>query len=223
MKSYCVCALLCMFGFFAMGMQLGWFRPVSEPEIEEEAEGEEFVEEGSEDQPPKAPRARFPIDLAPAAKAQPAPEAAVFEPGDRPHKLVLMRANGSLHEWHDQVEGYYPDWVAYTVEETELVVVIGGYRKIKLSYHTYPNGAPPVTRYQYNLEASVIEAKTGRVLAYRQFQNIPRPLRQREDWALTIIGAPVTFRDVFRWASGIAKWGQPAVLETAPIIKIVGD
>jgi hypothetical protein len=226
MKSYFVCALLCMFGFFAMGMQLGWFRPVSEPEIEEEAADSAEVVEGEEDQPPKAPkapRARFPIDLAPAAKAQPVPAAAAYEPADRPHKMAFFRANGSLHEWHDNLEGYYPDWCPYSVDETELVLVIGGYRKIKLSYHTYPNGAPPVTRYQYNLEASVIEAKTGRVLAYRQFQNIPRPLRQREDWHLTIIGAPVSFRDVFRWASGIAKWGQPAVLETVPIIKIIGD
>jgi hypothetical protein len=221
MKSYFVCALLCMFGFFAMGMQLGWFRPVSEAEFEEEAEASAEVLE--EEEQPLVKRARFPIDLAPAAKAQPVPEAAAFEPGDRPHKLALFRANGNLHEWHDNLEGYHPDWCAYTVEETELVVVIGGYRKIKLSYHTYPNGAPPVTRFQYNLEASVIEARTGRVLAYRQFQNIPRPLRQVEDWSLTMIGAPVNYRNVFRWASGIAKWGQPAVIDTAPLITIVGD
>src|SRR5688572_23597973 len=137
MKSYFICALLCMFGFFAMGMQLGWFRPVSEAELEEELE--DSAELVDEEMPGKPPKARFPVDLVPAAKAQPVALAAAYEPADRPHKLVIMRANGSLHEWHNNLEGYHPDWCPYTVEETELVLVIGGYRKIKLSYHTYPN------------------------------------------------------------------------------------
>jgi hypothetical protein len=221
MKSYLVCGVLCAFGFFAMAMQLGMFRPHSEIEGEEVEEEQPVVEA---EEATKKKRLRFPVDLAPAAKAQAVPEAAAWAPSDEPHKMAFFKVSGGLHPWQDNMAGYHPEWAAERVEETELVVVVGGQRKWVVQVYRYPNGAPPVTRYQFELEASLIEAKTGRVLANRQFHNVPRLVRgYNEDWSLTALGKPVTYHTVFRWAQHIARWGPPAVLETAPIINVVGD
>jgi hypothetical protein len=216
MKTYMVCGTLCVVGFLAMGMQLGLFRPGAANAIADDAD------EGSEAKKPVA-RAKFPIDLAPAAKAQPVPPAASFTPSDKPHKIAILKTTGSLHEWQDSIAGYHVDWAAERVEETELVLVVGGHRKIQVSHHTYPNGAPPITRYQYHLEASLIEAKTGHVIAHRLFQNRPRQIRPVEAWELTAIGQPVSYQTVFRWASHIAKFGPPEQPDPTPIVTEVGD
>ena len=123
--------------------------------------------------------------------------------------MAVLKPNGGLHEWHESLAGYHSEWEAGKVEETELVLVVGGQRDIKISYHTYPDGAPPVMRMQWHVEASLVEAKSGHVLAHRQFQNRPRPLAPVEDWNLTLIGQKVSYHTVFCWAAGVAKNGAP--------------
>jgi hypothetical protein len=211
MKTYLMCAIVTAVGFFATGMQLGLFG--NQRKLTNFLPGE--------DTKPLVVKAKFPQELAPAGKAQPVPVAAAYEPGDRPHKMVFLKPSGGLHAWHDSLSGYHEEWYADSVESTELVVVVGVGRKLEVSHHTYPNGAPPITRYQYDLEASLVEAKTGRVLAHRWFQNRPRGIRPTEAWELTAIGSPVSYQTVFRWASNIAKFGPPANADTSPIITII--
>ena len=214
MKIYMTCIVLSGLGLFAAGMQLGFF---GGPNAEIPEEPEVIVE-----QKPATPRAVFPKDLAPAAKTQPVAVAASFEPGDRAHKIVFFDTNGKLHPWHAGHEGYNEEWYTERVEETELVVVVGGQRKISLGEHHYVR-APSITRYQYELEAAIIEAKTGQVLANRKFQNIPRQVRQNETFSTTAVGAPVSYHTVFRWASGIARFGPPALPINTPIVVQLKD
>lgn len=219
MKGFAIFAIVGSVFFVAMGMQLGLFgnhRSSSDEvaQAEPDTNGEKKVEK-------KKSRARFPQDLAPAAQAKPVDIAAAFEAGDRPHKMVFMKPTGIAHAWQENHGDYREDWCAASVEETELVVVVGAARELKVSYHTYPNGAPPITRYQYEVEASVVEAKTGRVLANRRFVNMPRALRSRESWETTHIGAPVNYQTVFRWAAGIARVGPPSQPDFTPIINVI--
>ncbi|MCI0681244.1 MAG: hypothetical protein L0Y71_04000 [Gemmataceae bacterium] len=217
MKPYVICAVFCTIGFFAMGMQLGLFgnqRPVEEGETEQAA---------AEEEPILLTRAKFPDELAPALKGEPVAIAAAFEAGNRPHKMAFLTPKGETHRWHQDHAGYHEEWHTDRVEEAELVVVVGGSRKYAVQVVGYANGAPPITRYKYELEASLVEAKTGTVLAYRPFHNLPRQVRPREAWELTAIGAPVSYHTVFRWAADIAKHGPPATPINTPIVTVVKD
>ena len=214
MKALLISSSLSALVFVAMGMQLGLFG------------GNRHA---SNDAPPPAvvvekktapPRAKFPEDLAPSAQGEPVPVAAAYEPGDQPHKIVFLRSNGEIHPWHEDHSGYHDEWWTMSVEKAELVVVIGNARKFALETIHYPNGAPPITRYQHDLEAALVEAKTGRVLANCVFQNLPRQVRRVESWERTALGAPVSYHTVFRWASGIAKAGPPADPNQLPFITV---
>ena len=215
MRTYLLCGMFCILGFLAMGMQLGLFG--------NQRKLTNYLPEFTAEKKPATSRAKFPDALAPVAQAEPVDAAAAFEPDDRPHKMVFLKTNGAIHPWHDSHSGYHEDWWTSTVEEAELVVVVGNSRKIQVSFHKYANGAPPITRYQFELEASLVEAKTGRVLVNRKFQNIPRAIRQVESWETTAIGAPVSYHTVFRWAEGIARFGPPIEPVTTPLITVVKD
>src|SRR5262245_35981830 len=210
MKVLLICASLSAMVFVAMGLQLGMFG-------ENRRTGERRVVVPKK---AAAPKARFPEDLAPAAQGQPVAAAADFEPGDRPHKLVFLKSDGELHPWHEDHGGYHEDWWTMSVEKTELVVVIGKTRKIALETIRYPNGAPPITRYQFDLEAALVEAKTGQVLANCVFQNMPRQILRLESWERTALGAPVSYQTVFQWAAGIAQAGPPANPNQMPIVNV---
>jgi hypothetical protein len=215
MKVYFACSVVIVLGFVAMGMQLGLFGN------HKKSSGDAVAAAPEKKLAPA--KAKFPEELAPAAQAQPVPIAAAFHASDLPHKMVFLKANGGLHPWHEKHDGFNEEWYTARVEETELVVVVGNSQKLAISHQTYPGGAPPITRYQYNLEAWLIEAKTGRVLANRWFHNMPRQLRARETWETTVIGAPVSYHIVFKWAADIAKNGPPSDPITTPIITTVDD
>jgi hypothetical protein len=209
MKVVAACSAVCGLAFIAMGLQMGIFRgghAVPSDEAETVAE---------EKQEPEKAGPQFPEDLAPAAKARPVPQAAVFKPGPGPHKMAFLRIDGQLHPWHETIR---EDWQAEFVGSTELAVVIGNPRKVFVSHHTYPGGAPPITRWLFELEISVIEAKTGKILANRLFRNVPRPLMPVEAWETTAIGRAVSAQQVFNWVSKTCRYGFPETHDPNPII-----
>lgn len=164
-------------------------------------------------------KCKFPQDLAPAARAQPVPEAAAYELSAKIYPMVIMKPNGQIHHWQENMR---EEWQAETVETTQLVLVVGTQKERFINRITYPNGAPPVDRYQYELEVSVVEAKTGKVLANRLFHNVPRPINKVEDWGLTKIGEPVQLKTVFNWVVSQAKAGFPRATEANPLVTVVG-
>jgi hypothetical protein len=159
-------------------------------------------------------RARFPEDLAPAARAQPVPEAADYKFGPAPHPMAFLKLNGDLHPWQ---EGMREEWQAESVGTTELVVVVGTPKRVFVNRIDYAGGAPPITRYIFELEISVIEAKTGRILANRLFRNLPRNIMQKEEWRTTAIGRTVSMQQVFAWVSQTSKSGFPSAHDPTPI------
>jgi hypothetical protein len=210
MKAAVLCSVVAGLTFFGAAWQLGIFAPAATPEKKVEAV---VVKET-----PK--RANFPEDLAPAARAKPVEQAKGFIASDKPCKLVFLRVNGTVMEkWQEQLEGRADDWMATTVENTELVVVLGTQKKSLVERVPYGN-APPVDRNRYELEVSVVDPKTGKVLGNRVFVNEPRRMNSVETWDLTAVGHAVTWRPVFNWItthapSGFRLAGGPPIVNIA--------
>lgn len=195
MKAVALAAGCGVFAFVLVGVQMGMF---SEPVAKEKPAEPPIVE--------KKPPAPFPDALVPACKGQPVPAAAEinFRERKETYRLAFLKVAGGLHSWQSHLKS---DWTADTVENTELVIVLSPQRRSLLNVQHYPNGAPSVYRYKFELEASIVAAKSGRVLAYKKFVSIPRAINHIEAWDLTAIEEPVTFSTVFNWASSQALGG----------------
>ena len=202
MKTFLICSVCGSFAFVALGYQIGMF---SEAAVDDEAEAAKA--QAAQKKKP-APPAVFPEDLAPACKGKAIPQAAHFDAqSGKPHRLVFLYESGLLHEkWQELVK---EEWQADTVSNTELIVVVGKDKETFLSIQTYPNGAPPVRRFKYELDVRVVAAKTGQVVGRNRFAATPRPVRRLEDWGLTKIGQPVSFTTVYNWVTSAALTGFP--------------
>jgi len=210
---FAVVVIIAVVAVGATGVHMGY---ISLPDLRVERDGTDAPEpRTAEPVTPAAPKARFPRDLAPAAQAKPVPQAAEFKPGLDVHKLVFLAPAGDLHPWQERFD---LDWQAERVEETELVVVIGSPKKYFINRIDYPNNAPPITRYQYEIEVSVVAAKTGDLLANVLFKNVPRPVMPRESWETTAIGRAVTAQQIFNWVSRRSKSGFGDAVETNPVV-----
>jgi len=203
MRTIGVCSVLSLVAFAVTGYQIGFIKLRTSSGKIISAVPEVNLEK---------PKARFPQDLAPAARAQAVSQAADLDTSGKPIRMVIMETNGALHPWQEKIP---EEWLADSVEATQVVVVVGGQKKTLLSTPENPNGAPAVARFQYVLEASIVEAKTGTVLANRLFQNTPRL------W--TTLGEPVTFLTVFNWTIALAKIGFPNEPDSGPQTTVVGD
>lgn len=201
MKTLGVCGVGGAVAFFVMSLQMGLFRQPG-PEA---AEPEAAASQPAKPKPPKEPLP-YPEGLYPACRGKPVLEAAAFKRGAGPQPLVFLRSNGTVHSWQEHLE---EEWDAQTVETTRLIVVLSRQRKIEVGVQTYANGAPPVHRYRYELDAHLVEARTGNVLARKRFVSHPRQVRQLEAWELTALGEPVSFREVFNWVDGFARAESP--------------
>ncbi|MCI0642504.1 MAG: hypothetical protein L0Y72_16810 [Gemmataceae bacterium] len=207
MKTVLICAALAGGAFVWAGMEMGLFSQSQETVLDDGGDAKKVVKV----------RPVFPRDLAPAARAEPVPQAAEFNPNADVFPLVFVKATGTLHEWNEYLnEG----WRAERVEDTQLVVVVGAQRKGLIDVTPFQQG-PPVSRYKFELEASVIEAKTGTVLGTRTFVNMPRPIKKIEAFELTAIGRPVSFSPVYGWVTAMARAGFPKDVNTAPLINQV--
>jgi len=214
MRTFGMCACVGALAFVLAGYQGGLFREA--PQAVDEEEEVAPVAKAVDKKPVKA---RFPQDLAPAARAEPVPQAADYNANAKIHKIAIVKTNGGLYQdWQEKLK---EEWQADTVEETSLVIVVGAQKKMFIEKILYPNGAPPIDRFKYQLEASVVEAKTGKVLANRQFINVARNIVRVETWDTTALGSPVEFRTVFQWAASGARAGFPPVENPSPIVNVV--
>src|SRR5207302_9360635 len=111
----------------------------------------------------KPAKARFPQDLAPAARAEAVPKAAAYDASVKTHKIAILKTSGALYQdWQDKLK---EEWQAESVEETSLVIVVGPQRRMSIEKILYPNGAPPIDRFKYQLEATEVADKRGKLLA----------------------------------------------------------
>jgi hypothetical protein len=217
MKTLGLCGGLSVMAFVLAGYQAGLFETASLPRSEEVAAAEEKPEP-VKPEAKKPVKARFPQDLAPAARAEAVPQAAVYDASAKFHRLAILKTSGALHHaWQEKLK---EEWQAEAVEDTSLVLVLGPQKKIFIEIIPYPNGAPPISRYKFELEASVIEARTGKVLANRRFISMPRNIQRIETWDTTALGSPVEFRTVFSWAASGARAGFPPLDNPTPIVNV---
>ena len=98
--------------------------------------------------------------LAPAAGGQGMPDAAAYDPDDLlSHRLVVLDPSGAPHAWNSSLPTH---WMPMSVGETDLVVVVQE-REINLGSQAYIGG-PPITRYRYETDVELREARTGQIL-----------------------------------------------------------
>lgn len=217
MKPVVICLVAGALGFGLMGFQTGLFQeqlPASGLTGSPTPAKGTSTKGSSTAVPNKNPlgqKAKFPADLAPAVRQQPVPQAAERNPKNKTNKMVILKSTGAVHAWDELIR---EDWKAETVEETEIVLVVQPQKKTFVNRIDYP-GAPPIDRYQFDLEVYVVEAKTGTVLAVKHFRQQPRQIRRVEEHDLTIIGAPIPYRTVFAWIAQQARAGWPYEAESA--------
>jgi hypothetical protein len=214
MKSVVLCVLIGGLVFsVGLGVQLGALREESGTS---EVDATEPVVKAAPAKPAAPKRMRFPDDLTAAtlSKPRPIPGTAAFTPGPNAHKLAMLRPGGLVHEWQE----YIPEeWRALRCEETELVVVVGNQKKTFVDEIHFQAG-PPIRRYIFDVVVSVVEPKTGNVVGYRTFRNLPRNIRNVEAWETTALGRPIGWNAVFRWVSSNARIGFPEEHDPNPII-----
>jgi hypothetical protein len=153
------------------------------------------------------PDAVFPEDLAPLARGKAVPRAGTWMKRDTARCAVLAQWTGQLHRWNDSLD---PSWKSGAVEETELVIVVSKQTKTLLEVVPYQQG-PPVRRYRYDMNAWLVEAKSGQTLTARHFTSIAPTARRYADFALTELGEPVDWPQVEQWVQD-----EVAQLKTAP-------
>jgi hypothetical protein len=150
--------------------------------------------------PPPPPKLTFPDALAIVCRGAAVPQAAAFKKGAETHPTLILKPSGKLHPWQERL---HADWKAESVEETELILIVPAQQRTLLQLVTYPNGAPSIRRYQYDLDVRALEARTGKPRGHKHFQTSARAVRPQESWALTELGDPVTFRDVYHWLQAL--------------------
>src|SRR5262245_17402041 len=148
MKTFGLFVGACAMAFILAGFQLGIFRAPN---------GDDTTEEETKEAQPKRPKGKSPTDLAPAARAEAVPGAAAYDPSAQFHKMVILYTTGKLHrEWQERLR---EEWQAESVEETSLAIVVGPQKRTHIEHIPYPGGAPPIDRYKFEVEVSIVEAK----------------------------------------------------------------
>jgi hypothetical protein len=221
MKTVVLCSIMGGLAFAAAAYQAGLFPNAPQSTAFETVTLEEKPAEPKPEtkQVKKPAKARFPQDLARAVRGEGVSQAAAFDPRAKIHRIAILKTSGALfQDWQDKLK---EEWQADSVENTSLIIIVGPQKKIFLERILYPGGAPPIDRFRYEMEASVVEAKTGRVLANRLFVNVARNIVRVETWDTTALGSPVEFRTVFYWMVSGARAGFPQVENPTPIVNVV--
>jgi hypothetical protein len=145
----------------------------------------------------------FPDDMAAAAKGEAVPAAAAWKRVPDSAKVAALSVKGTLHDWHDKLQ---PEWQSESVEETELVMVLGDQQRMHVETQTFADGRLPIHHYRYHLSVWLLEAKTGTLLAKRQFfsQLVSNPSPESD--------GPIPCSAVTKWLYGtvqLAARSQP--------------
>ncbi len=127
-------------------------------------------------------------------------QAAAYHKTDRIHPAWCLAADGSVHAFNEEMPA---EWRAGSVEETELVIVIGPEGRTFLSHTRFVDDAgrpaPGITRVRTHLMVGIVEAKTGKRVAQQHFFQDPRLLNAHEPGGFTELAEPVPFATVARW------------------------
>lgn len=116
----------------------------------------------------------------PTCRGEAVPGAAAYA-GSGPHPIVLLDTQGSEHAWTNELPR---EWWPATVEEVQLVAMIGPEEEVVIEVCPY-NG-PDITRFRYQSSIRLVEASTGIELDSAVLAGSdPRECRSTESWSLT--------------------------------------
>lgn len=150
--------------------------------------------------PGLAQRSLFPDELAPLGEGRAVTKAAEWKRSEKPVVAVLKKGSGELHRWHQYLK---EKWRSYSVENTELALVVDVQHKQHINTVYFQGNAPPVHRYRYHVDVWLVEAKTGVTISQRRFVSYPRRVKSREPWKLTALGQQVRWQQVRQWLEGV--------------------
>jgi hypothetical protein len=116
----------------------------------------------------------------PICRGETVPGAAAYA-GPGPHLIVLLDTQGQEHAWTNELPR---EWWPATVEEVQLIAVIGSEEEVVIE--VCPYDGPDITRFRYQRSIRLVEATTGievgsAVLAGSD----PRECEMTEPWNLT--------------------------------------
>lgn len=139
----------------------------------------------------------FSAELSRLATGIGVPKAAAYQ--GSAHPVVLISSTGEIHKWSDELP---LEWLPTTVEDTQLVVCVREEREKAVQVCKY--FGPDITRYQYYLSVTLMEAKTGNtVAATTLYGSLPRACLYTEDYWLTrLAGSHVSFDQLREWLHG---------------------
>jgi len=132
--------------------------------------------------------------MAPVASGEGVPDAGVYNPDDSGHhRLVLLHDSGEPHEWNEFLPA---DRVPSSVSETELVILLGEEREVELDTRSYIGG-PPITRYAFEIDVEIREARNARSLWAGSLRGYVPPFPERAPVQQTRLeGNHVSYHDL---------------------------
>lgn len=153
------------------------------------------------------PTSELPIILGamiPVTKGEGIPEAAIYDPSSAElHHIVLLESSGAPHTWNSNIP---PDWLPVSINETELVALIGLEEEVALDTQRYTisgSEALSITRYRSEIQVEVREARTGLALWNGTLRGSePGPFPETAPAGQTRIdGGHASFGDLKEWLS----------------------
>jgi hypothetical protein len=141
--------------------------------------------------------------MSPVVSGQGLPEAALYDPNKPgPHHVVILTTAGLAYSNWNELLPY--DWSPSSVDETELVVLIGPERERALQTQQYerPDNATlyDVTAYSPEVDVELREARTGRTLATSTFTGSdPRPFPESLAESITRLEGSVVYTALEDW------------------------
>jgi hypothetical protein len=154
----------------------------------------------------------FTMKLLPADDGQGIPEAAAYNPDlPGPHRIYII----SLSDSNEYDETKYwnisipPGWLATSINDTELVVVVKQ-REVDLGSQQYTGQITSVKRVQYILEVKVVAARSGTTLASTVLEgSLPSGFPQVTNTS-KISGDHVSFDSLVNWLreENFAPWAR---------------
>jgi hypothetical protein len=149
--------------------------------------------------------------LGAACRGRPVAEAGPYSPAHAFHPLVLLSDAGEPHDFTDDVPEKRLEPMA--LRFAELVVCIGEEEEVLVQECAYLNG-PPTLRFKYPIHVRAVEARTGALVAERDFEETPRTCPLTKSSADdNRIEAHVPFGDLVGWLAWLVEIARPEAIE----------
>jgi peptidylprolyl isomerase len=157
--------------------------------------------------------------LAPVCEGQGIEEAAAFE-GENLHPVVLLKSSGGIHSWTDKLP---IEWWPTPLNPPQLVVCVEKEDKVVIQTCDYAGGSD-ITRYKYEVELRLVEARTGEEVDRVVFSGSdPRACKQSERQSVReLTGSHLEFGPAQAWLQARVLDAQSLTVEPTEMPTVNG-